>query len=196
MRAHAHNPCLLGLASRLHAPKIPQDLGISAEYWNGGVCRRQTSRKTMIPTMYPRSFVRNTAKKAATDSAQESGFRRRVEDHLANNRSGHADRSKNVHHVLRERHKDNVNILAHQDPVAEARYLVAMASLHYDGQARMAASVFSTQQAVSRIYAANENAEAFQSDLQAINDDQTLDTEARTKKLVEAMQRYSDRVSG
>ena len=136
----------------------------------------------------------NAAATSTIKNAEETGFRQSVENHLSNNRSGHAYLSKSVHHELRNRNQSNIDELARRDPVAEARYLVAMASLNYDGQARMAASIFTTQQAVGRIYAAHEHAESFSADLKAITENTALDEQARAEKITEAMQKYADKV--
>jgi len=136
----------------------------------------------------------NSATSAAVKNTGETGFRQSVENHLSNNRSGTAYLSRDVHHELRDRNQSNINELARRDPVAEARYLVAMASLNYDGQARMAAAVYTSQQAVGRIYAAHEHAESFSADLKAITDNTNLDEQTRTKKISEAMQSYADKV--
>ena len=156
----------------------------------------------MIRSLFKISFGQTSARKgksnpaanAVVKNASETSFRQSVENHLSNNRSGTAYLSKGVHHELRDRNQSNINELARRDPVAEARYLVAMASLNYDGQARMAAAVYTSQQAVGRIYAAHEHADSFSADLKAITDNTDLDEQTRAQKITEAMQSYADKV--
>jgi hypothetical protein len=159
-------------------------------------------RKTMIRALFnlsstwkaPRKIQANANTSAALRNAQETGFRERMENHLADNRSGLAFRSTDVHDDLRERHQSNVTELGKRDPVAEAHYLVAMASLNYDGQARMAATIHTSQQAVGRIYAAHEHAQSFSDDLKAITENMDLDSKTRTEQISEAMQKYAGKV--
>lgn len=129
-------------------------------------------------------------------NASETAFRAEMEVHLANNRNGQAYLSENTHAELGRRHRENVSSLGQLDPVSEAKYLVTMSALNYDGQARLAASMHTTQQAVSKIYRAHEFGSEYASELDKIVNSTEAGSSERREALVSLNQQFAQSVNG
>ena len=119
-----------------------------------------------------------------------------MEQHLTNNRNGQAYLSADTHTELGRRHEENVHQLGRLDPVSEARYLVTMASLNYDGQARLAASTHTTQQAVAKIYRAHEYGSDYAKKLEKLVRDTEAGSDQRKKALIDLNEQFSRNVQG
>ncbi|MEE2902211.1 MAG: hypothetical protein VYC39_07760 [Myxococcota bacterium] len=133
-------------------------------------------------------------KSVDTSAGHETVFRTEVEQHLTNNRSGQAYLSTDTHKELGRRHEENVHQLGRLDPVSEAKYLVTMASLNYDGQARLAASMHTTQQAVSKIYRAHEYGADYARDLEKLLRDTEPGSDQRKKALIDLNEQFNRNV--
>jgi len=144
------------------------------------------------------SFVRPSIRQPSvnTSAGNETVFRREIEQHLTNNRKGKAYLSTDTHKELGRRHEENVHQLGRLDPVSEARYLVTMASLNYDGQARLAASMYTTQQAVSKIYRAHEYGSDYSRDLEKLLRDTEAGSDSRKKALIDLSEQFNRNVQG
>ena len=149
-------------------------------------------------TMRTNAVVRPSIRQKSvnTPSGNETVFRMEMEQHLTNNRNGQAYLSTDTHNELGRRHEENVHQLGRLDPVSEAKYLVTMASLNYDGQARLAASMHTTQQAVSKIYRAHEYGTDYARDLEKLLRDTEAGSDQRKKALIDLNEQFSRNVQG